>query len=157
MWVSFSLSRRFFSANSPSRLRMNRLWWEQAEGHTLKTRLMCRNITVIVLSASTLTFSTAPGAQANTSAKVCPGPVLERMLRFPQISSCIMRALPANTRPTSSTCSPARSRRGAFWKGVDPCPEAGEHGGKLVVGNTGEKRRGVERREKILSQKVLFR
>ena len=33
---------------------MIRLWWEQAEGHTLKTRLMCRNITVIVLSASTL-------------------------------------------------------------------------------------------------------
>ena len=90
---------------------MIRLWWEQAEGHTLKTRLMCRNITVIVLSASTLTFSTAPGAQANTSAKVCPGPVLERMLRFPQISSCTMRVLPASTRPTSSTCSPARSRR----------------------------------------------
>ena len=24
---------------------MIRLWWEQAEGHTLKTRLICRNIT----------------------------------------------------------------------------------------------------------------
>ena len=116
MWVSFSLSRRFFSANSPSRLRMIRLWWEQAEGHTLKTRLMCRNITVTALSASTLTFSTAPGAQANTSAKVCPGPVLERMLRFPQISSCTMRVLPASTRPTSSTASPARSRREPLGK-----------------------------------------
>ena len=52
---------------------MIRLWWEQAEGHTLKTRLMRRNITVTALSASTLTFSTVPGAQANTSAKVCPG------------------------------------------------------------------------------------
>ena len=59
---------------------------------------------------------TAPGAQANTSAKVCPGPVLERMLRFPQISSCTMRALPASTRPTSSTVSPARSRREPLGK-----------------------------------------
>ena len=116
MWVSFSLSRRFFSANSPSRLRMIRLWWEQAEGHTLKTRFTRKNITVTALSASTLTFSTAPGAQANTSAKVCPGPVLERMLRFPQISSCTMRALPASTRPTSSTDSPARSRREPLGK-----------------------------------------
>ena len=89
---------------------------KQAEGHTLKTRLICRNITVTALSASTLTFSTAPGAQANTSAKVCPGPVLERMLRFPQISSCTMRALPASTRPTSSTGSPARSRREPLGK-----------------------------------------
>ena len=36
---------------------MIRLWWEQAEGHTFKTRLICRNITVTALSASTLTFS----------------------------------------------------------------------------------------------------
>ena len=42
---------------------MIRLWWEQAEGHTLKTRLTRRNITVTALSASTLTFSTAPGAR----------------------------------------------------------------------------------------------
>ena len=42
---------------------MIRLWWEQAEGHTLKTRLTRKNITVTALSASTLTFSTAPGAQ----------------------------------------------------------------------------------------------
>ncbi len=76
---------------------MIRLWWEQAEGHTLKTRFTRKNITVTALSASTLTFSTDPGAQANTSAKVCPGPVLERMLRFPQMSSCTMRALPADT------------------------------------------------------------
>ena len=59
---------------------------------------------------------TAPGAQANTSAKVCPGPALERMLRFPQISSCTMRTLPASTRPTSSTASPARSRREPLGK-----------------------------------------
>ena len=45
---------------------------------------------------------------------------------------------------------------GAFWKGVDPCPEAGEQGGKLVVGNTGEKRRGVERREKFFHKKFSF-
>ena len=59
---------------------------------------------------------TAPGAQANTSAKVCPGPILERMLRFPQMSSCTTRALPASTRPTSSTASPARSRRAPLGK-----------------------------------------
>ena len=72
MWVSFSLSRRFFSANSPSRLRMNRLWGEQAEGHTLKTRLICRNITVIVLSASTLTFSTAPARRQTHPRRSAP-------------------------------------------------------------------------------------
>ena len=37
----------------------------------------------------------------------------------------------------------------AFGKGADPRPKAGEHGGKLIVGNAGEKRRGVEYREKF--------
>lgn len=82
----------------------------------LKTRFICKNITVTALSASTLTLRTAPGAQANTSAKVCPGPDLERMLRFPQMSSCTIRALPASTSPTSSTASPARSRREPLGK-----------------------------------------
>ena len=87
---------------------MIRLWWEQAEGHTLKTRFTRKNITVTALSASTLTFSTDPGAQANTSAKVCPGPVLERMLRFPQMSSCTMRALPADTVVLTLACGKFR-------------------------------------------------
>ena len=89
---------------------MIRLWWEQAEGHMLKTRLICRNITVTVLSASTLTFSTAPGAE----------------------------------------------QAGAFGKGVDSCPKAREHGGKLLVGNTGEKRRRMEYREKFFHKKSSF-
>ena len=38
---------------------------------------------------------------------------------------------------------------GAFGKGIDPRTKAGEHGGKLLVGNTGEKRRRMEHREKF--------
>ena len=45
---------------------------------------------------------------------------------------------------------------GAFGKGVEPRPEAGEHGGKLLVGNAGEKGRGVEHREKFFHKKSSF-
>ena len=64
MWVSFSPKRRFFSASSPSRLRMIRLWWVQAEGQTFRMRLTFMSSTVTGVSATTLTFSTEPGAQA---------------------------------------------------------------------------------------------
>ena len=56
---------------------------------------MWRNITVTALSASTLTFSTTPGARGEYLREGLPRPGLERMLRFPQISSCTMRALPS--------------------------------------------------------------
>ena len=45
---------------------------------------------------------------------------------------------------------------GAFGKGVDPCPKAGEHGGKLIVGNAGEKRRRMEHRKKFFHKKSSF-
>ena len=45
---------------------------------------------------------------------------------------------------------------GAFWKGVDPCSEAGEHSGKLVVGNAGEKRRRMKYRKKFFHKKPSF-
>ena len=45
---------------------------------------------------------------------------------------------------------------GAFGKGADPRPKAGEHSGKLLVGNAGEKRRGVEYREKFFHKKHSF-
>ena len=118
---------------------MIRLWWEQAEGHTLKTRLMCRNITVTALSASTLTFSTAPGAQANTSAKVCPGPVLERMLRFPPDILLHDEGAARQHETHLLHRLPGAEQAGTFGKGVDPRPKAEEHSGKLLVGNTGEK------------------
>ena len=114
--VSFSLNRRFFSASSLSRFRMIRLWCAQADGHTSITRLTFRNIAVTGVSAVTLTFSTAPGAQAYAAAKVCPGPALERILRFPQISSCMIRTVPASTRPIESAVSPARSTKASFGK-----------------------------------------
>ena len=95
---------------------MIRPWYTQAEEQTLKIRFTRKNITVTALSASTLTFSTVPGAQANTSAKVCPGPALERILRLPHISSCTMSTLPASTSPTSSAASPARSSRAPLGK-----------------------------------------
>jgi hypothetical protein len=116
---------------------------------------MCRNITVIVLSASTLTFSTAPGAQANTSAKVCRPGLGEDVAVSPDIllhNEGAARQYKAHLLHRLSGAKQA----GAFGKGVDPCPEAGEHGGKLVVGNTGEKRRGVERLEKFFHKKFSF-
>ena len=64
MCVSFSFICRFFAASSPSRLRMIRLWCAHADGHTFKTRLTFRFVTVTAVSATTLTFSAAPGAQA---------------------------------------------------------------------------------------------
>ena len=79
-------------------------------------RFTFRNIAVTGVSATTLTFSREPGAQANAAAKVCPGPALERILRFPQISSCMTRTLPDSTRPMDSAVSPARSRKASFGK-----------------------------------------
>ena len=116
MCVSFSLKRRFFSASSPSRLRRMRLWCAQAEGQTSRTRFTFRNSAATGASATTLTFSTAPGAQAKAAAKVWPGPALERMLRLPQMSSCMTRTLPDSTRPMASAESPARSRKASFGK-----------------------------------------
>ena len=43
---------------------MIRLWCAHADGHTFKTRLTFRFVTVTAVSAATLTFSAAPGAQA---------------------------------------------------------------------------------------------
>ena len=45
---------------------------------------------------------------------------------------------------------------GAFGKGADPRPKAGEHGGKLLVGNAGEKRRHMENRKKFFHKKTSF-
>jgi len=45
---------------------------------------------------------------------------------------------------------------GTFGKGTDPRPKAGEHGGKLLVGNAGEKGRSVEHREKFFHKKSSF-
>ena len=46
-------------------------------------------------------------------------------------------------------CVSGAEQAGAFGEGVDPRPKAGEHGGKLIVGNAGEKRRRMEHREKF--------
>ena len=51
---------------------------------------------------------------------------------------------------------PGAEQAGAFGEGVDPCPEAGEHGGKLVVGNAGEKRRRMKYRKKFFHKKSSF-
>ena len=45
---------------------------------------------------------------------------------------------------------------GAFGEGADPRPKAGKHGGKLLIGNAGEKRRGVEYRKKFFHKKLSF-
>ncbi len=116
MCVSFSLNRRFFSASSPRRFRMIRLWCEQADGHTFKMRFTFRNITVTGVSAMTLTFSLEPIAQAYAAAKVCPSPALERILRFPQMSSCMTSTVPDRTRPIESAVSPARRTKAPFGK-----------------------------------------
>lgn len=63
---------------------MIRLWCEQADEQTFRIRFTGRNIAVTGVFAITLAFSKEPGAQANAVAKVCPGPALERILRFPQ-------------------------------------------------------------------------
>ena len=44
----------------------------------------------------------------------------------------------------------------AFGEGADPRPKAGEHGGKLLVGNAGEKGRRMEHREKFFHKKSSF-
>ena len=49
-------------------------------------------------------------------AKVCPGPALERILRFPQISSCTIKTFPDSTSPIDSAVSPARSTKAPFGK-----------------------------------------
>ena len=49
-------------------------------------------------------------------AKVCPGPALERILRFPQISSCMIRTVPDSTRPIASAVSPVRSTKVSLVK-----------------------------------------
>lgn len=51
---------------------------------------------------------------------------------------------------------PGAEQAGAFGKGADPCPKAGEHGGKLIVGHAGEKRRRMEHRKKIFHKKSSF-
>ena len=56
-----------------------KIYQGQAEVHTDRMRLTFRNITVTGVCATTLTFSTAPGAQANAAANVCPGPALDRI------------------------------------------------------------------------------
>ncbi len=43
---------------------MMRLWCAQADGHTFRMRFTFRNSAVTGVSATTLTFSTEPGAQA---------------------------------------------------------------------------------------------
>ena len=43
---------------------------------------------------------------------------------------------------------------GTFGKGVDPRLKAGEHDGKLVVGNAGEKRRRMKYRKKFFHKKL---
>ena len=114
--VSFSPKRRFFSASSPRRFRSTRLWCEQADGHTSRMRFTFMNIAVTGVSAITLTFSLEPGAQAYAAAKACPGPALERILRFPQISSCMIRTVPDSTRPIASAVSPVRSTKVSLVK-----------------------------------------
>ena len=42
---------------------------------------------------------------------------------------------------------------GAFGEGADPRPKAGEHSGKFLVGNAGEKRRRMEQRKKFFHKK----
>ena len=72
-------------------------------------RFTFRNIAVTGVSATTLTFSREPGAQANAAAKVCPCPSSETIVLFPQTSSCITKTLPLRITPIASVVSPARS------------------------------------------------
>ena len=91
-------------------------YWKHQTLAQLKEAVGHIDMMVTGASAMTLTFSTEPGAQANAAAKVCPGPALERILRFPQMSSCMTRTLPDRTRPIDSAVSPARSTKASFGK-----------------------------------------
>ena len=95
---------------------MIRLWCEQADEQTFRIRFTGRNIAVTGVFAITLAFSKEPGTQANAVAKVCPGPALERILRFPQISSCTIKTFPDSTNQIDSAVSPARSTKAPFGK-----------------------------------------
>ena len=112
---------------------------------------MCRNITVTALSASTLTFSTAPRRAGEHLREGLPRPGLgEDVAVSPDV---LLHDEGAARQHKTHLLHrlPGAEQAGAFGKGVDPRPKAGEHGGKLLVGNAGEKAPPYGVPEKILS------
>jgi len=51
---------------------------------------------------------------------------------------------------------PGAEQAGAFGKGVDPRAKAGEHGGKLRIGNAGKERCRMKHRKKFFHKKSSF-
>ena len=88
--------------------------------------------------------------------KSLPRPTFERMLRLPQISSCITRTLPDSTRPIASAASPMCIRNVSFGKSSFRAPRQESTEGSSSS-EMPEKSPDKRMTEKNFFIKILFR